>query len=45
MIILKIYTLKKVWNSLTTSNKFFEGVYSTLLESAPKKIFVKAKKL
>ena len=40
MIIFKIYTSKKVRNSQTASENFFEGVLSTLLESAPKKIFI-----
>ena len=40
MIIFKIYTHEKVRNSQTTLENFFEGVFSILLESAPKKIFV-----
>ena len=40
MIIFKIYTLEKVLNSQTTSENFFEGVFSTLLDFGPKKIFV-----
>ena len=40
MIIFKIYTQENVWNSQTTLENFFEGVFSILLESIPKKFFV-----
>ena len=44
MFFFKIYTLEKVQNSLTSSKNFFEGVFSTQLESAPKNTFVISQK-
>ena len=40
MIIFKIYTPKKVRNSQTALENFFDDVFSTLLESTPKKMFL-----
>ena len=40
MIIFQNINSGKVQNNQTTSMNFFEGVFSTLLESAPKKTFV-----
>ena len=44
MIIFKIYTLESVQNIQTTSKNFFEGVFSTMSEFAPKKTFVISQK-
>ena len=40
MIIFKTYKSRKVQNSQTTSMNFFEGIFSIMLESIPKKTFV-----
>ena len=40
MIIFKMSTSKKVWNSQMASKNFFERIFLTLLEFAPKKISV-----
>ena len=39
MIIFKFSTPEKVRNYQTVSNNFFKCVFTTLLESTPKKIF------
>ena len=44
MVIFKIYTPGKVQNNQTTFMNFFEGVFSTMLESTPKKTFIISRK-
>ena len=45
MIVFKICTPEKVRNSQMASMNFFEGVFSTMLESTPKKTLVTIQKV